>query len=223
MNCHYLVLQATYHVIEYALYSPTGLVEYNTLEKTEVCRFLVSRLNSLVTKNDLSWSKIGFIGVSQGPAPFTTLRGLITTVNGISFARHIPLIGLDGLKSFLTELPSDKIRVIIQNAFAKDVYFAIQEGDDIECGWDNGTAFLASLKERYPQRNLLFAGNGILLLADEITSLFGTQAELFSNEQEIVSLKTVAQLCKEKWDTQKKGTPHLSPLYLKTQEYKTSY
>jgi len=223
MNCHYVVLQATYHVIEYALYSSTELIEKHTLEKTEACRFLVTRLNSMLAKNKLSWAEIEFIGVNQGPAPFTTLRTLITTINGISFAQHIPLIGVDGLKSFLTEQPQNGINIVLQNAFAKDVYFGIQDGSDVETGWDNGSQFLAMIAEKYPHQTVRFVGNAVFLHQQEIESLFGTRGIIHSHEQEMVSLKTVAFLCKELWNTKKKGAPHLSPLYLKTQEYKQSH
>lgn len=63
------------------------ILEKSFLIKTETCR-LMHEFNQLLARHTLDWSNISLIGASQGPAPFTTLRALITTLNGISFAKN---------------------------------------------------------------------------------------------------------------------------------------
>jgi len=222
MTFHYITLQSTYHTVECALFSDTELLKNITINKHEASRFLMSRLHELLEEHSLTWKNITFLGVNQGPAPFTTLRALITTVNGISFSRHIPLVGVDGLRSFLYEQHKNGITIVLQNAFAQDVYFAEQEKELVKTGWANGTEYLEELAKNYPTETIKFVGNGVPLLQKEITELFSNRAEIAEHCPEVVQLTTVAELAKQLWLNEKKGAPHLTPLYLKTQEYKTS-
>src|SRR3989338_3322087 len=112
----FLKLQATYDSIEFALCSNPSIrfahakhsgraeiIKKQFVIKTEACKLLMLKLNELLTSEQKQWSDISFIVVNQGPAPFTTLRALIATVNGISFATRIPLVGVDGLLTFAME------------------------------------------------------------------------------------------------------------------------
>lgn len=222
MTFHYLTLQATYHTVECALFSNTESLKAISIDKYEASRFLMIRLNELLKAHSLKWQNITFLGVNQGPAPFTTLRALITTVNGISFSKHIPLVGVDGLRGFLHEQHKKDITVVLQNAFSQDVYFAEQENDVVKTGWANGTEYLNELTETYPTQTITFIGNAVSLFQKEIRELFKERALIANKCPEVVQLTTVAQLAKQLWLNEKKGAPHLTPLYLKTQEYKTS-
>ncbi len=49
----------------------------------------------------LRFLDLAFIAAHQGPAPFTTLRVCLTTVNGFAFATGMPLIGINGLQELV--------------------------------------------------------------------------------------------------------------------------
>src|SRR3989338_1529451 len=115
---YFLALQATYHSLEYALYDGMRLIQKKSLIKTQASSLLMCELNQLLSDHNCTWHDIQFLAVNQGPAPFTTLRALIATVNGISFATHKPLIGIDGLAAFAHEYKSDAVTLNILNAFS---------------------------------------------------------------------------------------------------------
>ena len=213
-----LISQATYQEIQFALYKNEKLIKQCSLIKTEASSLLMDQLNKLLQKYNLTWENIELIGVNQGPAPFTTLRALITTMNGIGFATNIPLVGVDGLTTFIKEQQTKNVTVVLLNAFSQDVYFAIQDGNSIKTGWDNGQKFLEQLKANYPKQAITFVGNGVPLHQEQITQLFAENEQITIPCPEYVSLQTVAQ---ESFK-QKIKVPQLTPLYLKTQNYKTS-
>lgn len=216
MDSYSLIAQATYHGIEYALFNKKNLIQKSFLIKTETCR-LMYEFNQLLKRHDLDWENISLIGASQGPAPFTTLRALITTLNGISFAKKIPMNGVDGLTTFYQEqqtLYSDKDVIILLNAFGNDVYYALKKNDVLKTGWHNTTEFLHELAKNKTTKNYCFKGNGALLHQNLIMQLFAS----FDSQQcpEHPTLESIALKCFKKENL----TLQLTPLYLKTQNFK---
>lgn len=216
MDRYSLIAQATYQGIQYALYQEKKILEKSFLIKTETCR-LMHEFNQLLARHTLDWSNISLIGASQGPAPFTTLRALITTLNGISFAKKIPMTGVDGLTTFYQEqqtLCPDKNVVIILNAFGNDVYYALKKNDALKTGWHNSTEFLHELTKDKTTKNYCFKGNGALLHQNLIMQLFAS----FNPQQcpEHPTLESIALECFKK----EKVVSQLTPLYLKTQNFK---
>ncbi len=217
MNIYSLAFQATYHGIDYALYNNALLVKDCFLSKNQACSLLMADLNTLLETEKITWHDITFIGASQGPAPFTTLRALIASINGISFATKIPLVGVDGLQAFLLqEHHTNSISVVLLNAFGNDVYFGIQKEKDSSTGYANGKTFLENLAATYPHETVHFAGNGITLWHTTITEFFSSRAVIASDAPEIVSLETVFKVANIEWSAKESGTNHLTPLYLKT-------
>lgn len=214
-----LILQATYEDIQFALYKNEELLEQSSLVKTQASSLLMSELNKLLHKQALSWTDLAFIGVNQGPAPFTTLRALISTVNGISFSTGVPLVGVDGLTCFVNEYHKEGVTVVMLNAFAGDVYFATKKGQDMCTGWANGKAFVEELQNNFPEDTLTFVGNAVSLYQEEIEALLGEKATIPKPCPAFVSLNTIAE---NSFNIGNKKVPRLTPLYLKTQQYKPS-
>lgn len=216
MASYSLITQATYHGIEYALFNKEHIIQKSFLIKTETCR-LMYEFNQLLKRHEIDWENISLIGASQGPAPFTTLRALITTLNGISFAKKIPMTGVDGLTTFYQEqqtLYSDKNVIILLNAFGNDVYYALKKNDVLKTGWHNGTEFLHELTKDKTTKNYCFKGNGALLHQNLIMQLFAS----FNPQQcpEHPTLESIALECFKKEEV----VSQLTPLYLKTQNFK---
>ncbi len=213
-----LILQATYDEIQFALYKNEELLSKRSVIKTQSSYFLMNELNKVLHKESTTWSELAFIGVNQGPAPFTTLRALIATVNGIAFATGVGLIGVDGLVCFADEQYKQGVTVVLLNAFAQDVYYAVKEGDTIKTGWQNSKEFLECLKGNHPDQPITFVGNGVPLHQEKIEKMFGECAFIPTPLPQYPKLDTVAQHC----FGQIEKVPHLTPLYLKTQQYKPS-
>jgi tRNA threonylcarbamoyladenosine biosynthesis protein TsaB len=92
-----LGLQATYTHSDVGIFKDGNLILSATKDKTLASRELIPLCAALLMEVEKSLSDISYIAINQGPAPFTTLRTVITTVNGIAYATNIPLIGIDGL------------------------------------------------------------------------------------------------------------------------------
>ena len=57
----------------------------------------------MLKNSRLTFRRFAFVAAHQGPAPFTTLRVCLTTVNGFAFATGVPLIGVNGLQELIVQ------------------------------------------------------------------------------------------------------------------------
>jgi len=223
MNNFSLVLQATYTCVEYALYNNDLPLTKRSLVKTSVCTDLMFNLCTLLNDHNITWPEIQHIIINQGPAPFTTLRGLIATVNGISFTQKIPLIAIDGLEAFTSEIgKKHRNFLIVLNAFAGDFYYSLKTVYNEQKGCGKITILEDIISHHASENNtLVIVGNGILLIKDALEKKYGTSITIDA-DHEYVSLETIA-LCGFLFINEKPtATFHVSPLYLKTASYQPS-
>lgn len=173
----------------------------------------------MLLKHQLNLTDISFIAVNAGPGPFTTLRVVIASVNGLSFASKIPLIGIDALDAFLIEQHDAKYpnTVVLLNAFNNDVYFGIQPANSTEFqkGYDNITRILEKIKSSMPDQPIRFLGNGAELHAQEIRATFGDNALIPDPLPQTCSVEQIGLMGLEKWKNQEGLVEQLFPLYLK--------
>ena len=107
----FLAIQNSYHDIQIALFDPTSLTELGRIgvldslcaSKIEASKMLAPLVGQLLTQNSLALSDLKFIAANRGPGPFTTLRTVLASVNGLAFATKLPLIGVDSLDAMLHE------------------------------------------------------------------------------------------------------------------------
>lgn len=224
MNNFSLVLQATYTSVEYALYNNKEKISQHSLIKTLVCTELMYQLCSLLKEHHLTWQMINHIIINQGPAPFTTLRGLIATVNGISFAQKIPLIAVDGLAAFTKEIGQvHKDFLILLNAFAGDFYYSLHSKEYEQKGCGNYNV-IREIVHHYKNSNnvhLFIVGNGISLIKDQLEKDYKDSIILDTNH-DFVRLETIAQEGFILITTKLDPVFHVSPLYLKNLSYQPS-
>lgn len=213
----FLVVQATYENVLLGLYG-----DLNTLIQREVSKFqagkdLIPALNQLLTISHLTYHNLQFIGINQGPAPFTSLRAIIATVNGIAFATKIPLVVIDGLHTlYNTVAATAEIPVVILlNAFNNEVYYAYQHQKTVLTGVGPVQDILNTINNLLPTDTILFAGGGSAMFHESIVTTYDQRA-IFGNQQHnILSLEILAQECLYKFDA---GlvTNQATPLYLKS-------
>ena len=217
-----LILQTDYNSVFTALCSETAIIEVVQESKITASSRLICNIVSLLEKHQVSWNDLSFMGVNQGPGPFTTLRVIISTLNGLAFARNIPLIGVDGLAAFLQDVPSQNVSIVLFNAFAQDVYFGIKQGDEIiAMGWQNIDLFLQKLQNDYAETSLVFFGNGTILFEEKIKNTFKNNAIISSSQILYTSMQAIVTAAYAQWNKRITHTS-LLPLYLKTMDYKAS-
>lgn len=211
---NYLAITHTYHSIELLLTHNNRANGYLSIPKTEASRALVVQIQKLLQDNQLSLQNLKYIAVNQGPGPFTTLRVVIATVNGISFAIAIPLIGIDGLDALLYETQHlNKPTIALLNAFNNDVYFGIATtGGTPKKGYKNIENFLKELKTQDAVIN--FVGNGAQLHKELIEKTLGPIAQ-FPTAPSHYNVETIGKLSALNWKIKKNILSEVQPLYLK--------
>ncbi len=232
----YLVLQSGYTAVHMALYEGPRLLERAYEDNKRSSKNLIPLVDTLLRQHGKVLSDCQFISVYQGPAPFTTLRVVIASANGLAFATRLSLVGIDGLKAFLLEQHEQAYdgTVVLLNAFCGDVYWGIcdQARHEITTGCASSKDFFTVLKEyiaysqggyRSVHPRIKVVGNGLELYRSVLVEQLGDQVDIVIPEPvpDICSLETVAQLGLARWLKGEQVVNELLPLYLKSYSTKT--
>lgn len=216
----FLALANTYTSVEIALFKDNNVIGIETVDKHQASKLLIPLLHALLATHNTLLSDCAFIATNQGPGPFTTLRVVIASVNGISFASRIPLIGIDGLDALLNEYtdPTFPNTVTLLNAFNRDVYFGIQVNGDRTYlkGYAPIDQILQKLSQQHTTSSTIrFIGNAIPMYTQEIQTTFGDRAHLPSPLPHACSITQIGLMGLQRWHAQESIAYQLLPLYLK--------
>jgi tRNA threonylcarbamoyladenosine biosynthesis protein TsaB len=222
---NYLAIQTTYEQLVIGLFDDNQLIDQINEDKKKASTTIILHIDDLLKKNKISLQNLAFIAVNQGPAPFTSLRVVIATVNGISFARGLPLVGVDALDVFIYENadPAWPYTVALLNAFNNDVYFAFEQPKKpIEKGCTSLESFLAGLQEKVQLETVRFIGNGAELYKNFIEKSFGDKAYFPEPIPQYPSLYRIGLAGLKNWQKKENINYQTLPLYLKQVSYKKS-
>lgn len=211
-----LVLQHTYQAIEVGLCKDGVLVARAQEEKTVASKNLIILLENFLRQQEVVLADVSFIGANQGPGPFTTLRVVIATVNGIAFASGIPLMGVDGLDACVHEhmRPDYPVTVALLNAYHKDVYFAVDNPGLGYKGCANIEVVLQGVST-LPDGAINFIGNAVEMYTQEIKAALGSRAFIAPTVPQGPSLQQIATMAYAQWWRGDPTVKQLTPLYLK--------
>ncbi len=209
-----MAIQNTYHEVQLALCKDGILGSVISLDKTVASKECINAIDELLRNHCVSLADLSFIAVNQGPGPFTTLRVVISTVNGLSFARRIPLVGINSLQALARE-HNAPYKVVLLNAFAGDVYYLIHADGIQTMGAAKTESVLQLVIEKIPHDQILFLGNGCVLYQEAIKATFANRAHLSDTVQEAPSLAAIAHGAVQKFRTNKSVCYQLQPLYYK--------
>lgn len=218
MKTKFLAIQSTYTHVQMGIFDEDGIIADQTIDKLLASQQSILVLEQLLNKAQCSFQQLSFIAVNQGPGPFTTLRVVISIINGLSFASKIPLIGINGIHAFLEEYASESFthKMVLLNAFATDFYYGIQHTiSPIASGYGNISFIITTLKEKINNDKILCLGNGVLLCKDILVKAFGHNIEFLDPNPEMVSLNHIAYLGLKEWHKQENISYQLQPLYYK--------
>lgn len=219
MNSLSLVLQSGYTHITLALFIDGKKLDQIIEENKKASRNIILHIDTLLKQNGYSLSDCVYLAALQGPGPFTTLRVVIATINGLSFARQLPLIGIDGLDALMREQRSDHhdYTIALLNAFTDDVYFGIYQRNIgiIAKGCMNIVAFIQTNTKIFAGSTLLIVGNGATLHQTTLYEAFGNLLTIPAHNPEQCSIDMVGSMAHQKWLSKSDITQQLLPLYLK--------
>jgi tRNA threonylcarbamoyl adenosine modification protein YeaZ len=214
---YYLAIQNTYTHLQMALFKDSIQLAFAQIDKTKASKECILVLNSILQENQIALADLAFIGVNQGPGPFTTLRVVISTVNGLSFATGIPLIGVNALQALLEQHTIGKNAVAILNAFGNDLYYGIKKDSDSPIyGCTNIQTLIAEINQKIPPTEpILFLGNGIHQCKEILHATFGDRAHMLPLNPETASLNQIAAMALDSWQQQTNISYQIQPLYFK--------
>ena len=214
----FLTIHTRYTDVQLALFKNTDLIDWTFDESKRISKNFIPLMKELFKRNKLSLQDLAFIAAHQGPAPFTTLRVSLASVNGLAFATHLPLVGINGLETFLEEYHHKQFTTIaLLNAFCQDVYYGIYDSQTKVTSINYGAAeaVIKELAETY-QENVFFIGNGVELYKPTIEQHFGTRAHIPELLPTIASLHSIGTAAYKKWQEKTDIAQQLMPLYLKS-------
>jgi tRNA threonylcarbamoyladenosine biosynthesis protein TsaB len=213
----FLTIHTRYKDVQLGLFNKGKLLDWTSDESKRISKNFIFLMRTLFERNKLSLSDLTFIAAHQGPAPFTTLRVSLASVNGLAFATELPLVGVNGLEVFLDEQHDPHVVTIaILNAFCQDVYYGIYNPFDksTSYGYGAATTVLKTMAEQYKEA-VTFIGNGVELYKPLIEEYFGTRAHIPPILPEIASLEAIGTAAFNKWQEKTERLSQLMPLYLK--------
>ena len=194
---------------------PIATIQIDKIIASKEC---IPALQKLLADHQLTLKDLSFIGANQGPGPFTTLRVVIATINGLSFAEKIPLIGINALEALLTEY-ADQLyttKVALLNAFGNDLYYGIHTNGNFEAtGCTAAQSVLLEIAQKCPQNNILFLGNGISKCDAQIKSTFANRAVFLTPNPQTASINQIGFMALQQWNAQQNISYELRPLYYK--------
>jgi len=224
MSQRFLSIQATYAHACVALFSEHTCLGALTNSHTSASSHLIPLAMQLLAAHNLTLDDISFIAVDQGPGAFTSLRVALATVNGISFARRIPLVGVNSLDALLFQisqengLDSSTLRVAILNAYNNDVYYAYAQNHVLTipsqgcCKIDQLLEFLVACSAEH----IIMTGNAVALHRQCIDQTLKNK-KIAIVHCDVPAVQTIATLGLQAWKEQKEHVFWLEPNYLKTQ------
>lgn len=212
----FLVIHTTYQTCDIALFSDENIQDRCSEDKSNTSKQLIPAIDTLLTRHKLSINMLDFIVINQGPGPFSTLRSVIATANGLHCAMGIPLIGIDSLKATLSEFKTNAKRTIVLfNAFNREVYFAIeQHAAPPLTGYKTIETFIAFIEHNYHDETINFIGNAVPLYTQEIKNALAGNAIIPEIIPNLCSLEYLGLLGLDAFNKTHE-IQYLFPLYLK--------
>jgi tRNA threonylcarbamoyladenosine biosynthesis protein TsaB len=125
---HIVAIQSTYQTVQLGLFDGTQCLGESILDKKESSAQLMPSLAALCTAHQWDINRIAYLVTNQGPGPFTTLRTVIASVNGLGFATGIPIIGINALEALIIEFDPDNTltTLALLNAFGGELYYGLR-------------------------------------------------------------------------------------------------
>ncbi|BDC35127.1 hypothetical protein Noda2021_10850 [Candidatus Dependentiae bacterium Noda2021] len=216
---YFLTVSNTFDLVQIGLFGNNHLIDSISDDKLYVSKNIILLIDSLLAKNNKKLSDLSFIAANQGPAPYTTLRVVLTTVNGISFSTNIPLIGLDGLELFAQEYMDTHYpqTVIVQNAFNQELYYALVSCQGIlSKGYNTASECIQFINETFPCNTIRILGNGYMLHKQLFDEAFGSRIACPQPIPTNPSLSFLGNAAYALWQKEAHQSEQLLPLYLKT-------
>jgi tRNA threonylcarbamoyl adenosine modification protein YeaZ len=196
----FLLVAGDHTAVTLAVCEGTRILWSDTESARRTGSMLIPRIDSVLRAAGRSLKECAFIAASCGPAPFTTLRVVVATVNGLGYATGLPLVQVDRFSAGLFE--TTRPTIMLYNAFGGDLYYAVRHGEALLVSGCDTAVRVEEYLEPYTSR-ALYIGDGVPLLYPSLHT-----------ERAGPTIAEYAQCALSAWCAGK-SHQELAPLYLK--------
>lgn len=217
-SAHALIFHQTPTTVIVGLSRAGILVAQATIPYREASKELILAVNDVLTSMSIALSELTYIACNIGPAPFTTLRTVVVTVNGLGFATDIPLIGVNGLLCLAQEVHHQNYQrtYAINNAFGSEVYYAVYDpaAQCLDCqvlSYNDAVNNIASYYSEHSQAKIQIVGSAVPLYQQNLRE----QGIVFDSPEHPVScasLEKIAAAAHHSWN-RREWVKELTPYY----------
>ncbi len=191
---------------------------------------LLPMIKAVIEEAGLSPADVGGIAVSSGPGSFTGIRIGMTTAKTLAQVWGVSIVGVNTLDALAHPLAGlANLICPVLNARKNEVYTAVYDGADgnlkILAGpvalnpWD-----LASLLRRWPDRGVVFLGDGVEEYGNSFVELLGVRVFFAPVAIRISKGSSVADLGRIKLERGEGADPlKLLPDYVRLPEAETKW
>jgi tRNA threonylcarbamoyl adenosine modification protein YeaZ len=231
----FISIQATYAHVHLALFKQNTCIARLSKSETRASSQLVLLIDELLASHNFQVADLNFIVIDKGPGAFTSLRVAIATVNGIAFANHTPLIGIDGLDALVhdvaaqvhsKQIPALSYILVLLNAYNNDVYYALAPFNATAQRYEIGLkgchkidTVLEQIKKEYAPRDLIGTGNGCAQHYEMMQQILGKDVQIYHHQQATPTAESIGVLGLEKFLSEQTHTYKVEPNYLKSQYF----
>ncbi len=212
----FLIFHSTYQAVYIGLAVDSTIIAHVGIPKEQASSRLLVAVDRLLYDNGYTKDAIAYIVANQGPAPFTTLRTVLSTVNGIAFATGIPLIGVNALIAFAE--PLDHASIVMLNACNKAVYYAIKRSDNgaLETGCEPIEKFAAKIFAEFAGKPVHYFGNGVAPYREYLEKTMALTLDADFPEKDYATLEDIFRHGYKEYEKHEvHSTQYLEPVYLK--------
>ncbi len=244
----YLGIEGSYKSFQISLFENRSFLNLIEGDRVQASSEFIFLLDKILKESRKTFEDLDFIAVNQGPGAFTSLRVIISTLNGIAFSKKVSLIGIDGLDALAEETldsvtnicppvyakatlgarderlckNNNVIIVPLLNAYNSEVYYGGYNQDlsvVINKGYKNINILLEEIYENFYDCKFIFTGNGYLLYKDLINKKFNNKIIKNINLLKTCSTKKIGEMGFRFWSENNNISSELFPLYLKSQTF----
>lgn len=221
----FLVMQSTYDDVQIGLYNQKAAVDSLNIPKMIVSKYIVSSIDSLLGRNALTLDQVACIIANQGPGPFTSLRVVLATINGLAYAKKIPLIGVNGISTLYHEYkinnPTATVAVLL-NAYNKDCYYYFDEDSKYIAQGCLPIEEILTRLAALDRGKINILGNGLHVFSKEIRTFF-PQSLAMQGHIDYCSLDAIAREGIARYAAGTGMVEQIQPLYLKEVLYSSTH
>lgn len=226
--CFFLALQATYTSVEVGLCHNQIIDTSTTIPTHDASKQLIPTVAALLAERHLALRDLAFCIVSVGPAPFTTLRTVIATVQGLAYGARLPMVAVNGLEAFAQSRRDASTQVmpythtfVLLHAFGQDVYYA--QADHVHTTVTTGClsfeAWLVTLTQflkAHPTARIRFVGNGYAKHTQRLMETFDRPLCAYDAVPGYLPFTELVATGVAQWEAKQGIVRELTPLYFKS-------